>query len=142
MPRCSVMIPAYNVAESIGSAVAQTYGDKEIVVVDDGSTDGTPAVIERYAGQVVAVRQVNQGLAAARNAALRHASGEYLALLDADHYWVPPRLERMVDYLDHHPDVAFATSDAFLVYGRRRSADCYTGAFRAAASVRKIRPIG
>lgn len=133
MPRCSVIIPAYNVEgfvrESIRSALDQTYRDTEVVVVDDGSTDATPAVIDDFGHQIVCVRQPNRGLAAARNAALVCASGEYLALLDADDYWLPQRLERMVGYLDDNPGVGFVTSDAFLVYGHHPSADRYYGSF-------------
>ena len=88
MPRVSVVIPAYNAARFIGrtlqSALAQTYDDYEIFVVDDGSRDATAAVVGQFAPRVTLLQQRNAGVSAARNAALRTASGEFVAYLDAD----------------------------------------------------------
>jgi glycosyltransferase involved in cell wall biosynthesis len=101
--KVSIIIPCYNtqryVAEAIDSALAQTYPDKEIVVVDDGSTDGSSEVIARYASRVRIVRQANAGLAAARNSGIRASSGEVLAFLDADDWLDPGFLESTVPAL-------------------------------------------
>lgn len=99
-PLVSVIIPSYNheryVGLAIESALAQTYPPHEIVVIDDGSTDGTTAVLSRYAGRVHAVRQANAGVSAARNAGVKLVSGELLAFLDADDEWQPRKLELQV----------------------------------------------
>lgn len=105
MPRVSVIIPAYNaqeyLAETLATVEAQTYRDWEVVVADDGSTDGTVAVAEAFGyGFKVLRGAANQGPAAARNRALRAATGDLLAFLDADDLWLPPYLERMVQLYD------------------------------------------
>ena len=98
MPRVSVVIPTYNCAKFLGrtidSALRQTYRDFEIIVVDDGSTDGTQALVAAYEESVRYVYQTNQGASAARNAALSRASGEFIAYLDADDLWRPDKLSR------------------------------------------------
>jgi glycosyltransferase involved in cell wall biosynthesis len=118
-PTCSVVIPAYNVeryvAEALESVLAQTYQDVEIVVVNDGSTDGTAGVIDRYRDRVVYVEQANRGLAGARNAGLAVASGGLIALLDADDVWLPERLERCAALFAERPEVGFLTTDAWLL---------------------------
>src|SRR5262245_15362018 len=88
-PLVSVLIPAYNaeswIADTIQSALAQTWPCKEVVVVDDGSTDGTLAVARRFASKnVLVVTQENQGAAAARNRAFSLCQGDYVQWLDAD----------------------------------------------------------
>src|SRR5438874_3411872 len=112
----SVVIPCYNQAhflgEAIESALAQTYPHLEIVVVDDGSTDNTAAVVAGYPG-VRSVQQGNQGLSAARNAGLRHSIGECLVFLDADDRLLPRAIEVGLACLRDHPECAF-------VYGRSR----------------------
>jgi glycosyltransferase involved in cell wall biosynthesis len=129
MPRCSVVIPAYNaeshVAATIESVLNQTYRDFEIVVVDDGSTDRTSEILESFGSKIVHVTQPNRGVSAARNTAFQHASGELLALIDADDLWFPRRLERMVGYLDDNPRVGFATSDAYLRHEETPSTKTY-----------------
>lgn len=106
MPRVSVVVPTYNCAKFLGrtidSALRQTYRDFEIIVVDDGSTDGTQALIAAYEESVRYVYQTNQGASAARNAALSRASGELIAYLDADDLWRPDKLSRQVEFLDAH----------------------------------------
>jgi glycosyltransferase involved in cell wall biosynthesis len=114
-PTVSVIIPTYNcapyVAAAVESALAQTYRPLEVIVVDDGSTDGTAAVLRPYAGRIVALRQANGGAAAARNAGIGRARGEVLAFLDADDLWLPGKLERQVSVLRRHPKVDLVFTD-------------------------------
>jgi hypothetical protein len=108
MPRVSVIIPTFNharfVACAVESALAQAYVDREVVVVDDGSTDDTWAVLRPYATDVTLIRQENAGVSAARNAGLQMARGEYLLFLDADDIMAPHQLARQVPLLDALPD--------------------------------------
>jgi teichuronic acid biosynthesis glycosyltransferase TuaG len=106
MPRVSVIIPAYNaeayIAEAVRSVEAQTYLDWEVVVCDDGSTDGTADVVGRFGERVKHVRNArNSGPAEARNLAVAHSSGELLAFLDADDLWLPEYLDHQVKLFDH-----------------------------------------
>jgi glycosyltransferase involved in cell wall biosynthesis len=95
-PTVSVITPAFNAApyvrETLDSVLAQTFTDFEVIVVDDGSTDETAAIVDWYAQRdprVRVVRQANRGIAAARNTAIAHARGRFLALLDSDDLWFP-----------------------------------------------------
>lgn len=105
-PLVSVIVPAYNAAPylelAVRSALDQSLPEVEVVVVNDGSTDGTAAVLDRLAREeprVVAVHQANAGVSEARNAGHRIARGEYLAYLDADDVFAPDKLERQVAHL-------------------------------------------
>lgn len=106
----AVVIPCYNasayVGQAIASVLAQTYQRFEIVVVDDGSTDDSYEAISHYKDSIKILRQHNQGVANARNAAIRSLSSEYIAYLDADDRWLPHKLQVQVDYLEQHPNVA------------------------------------
>jgi len=97
MLNVSVIIPAFNagryVRESIESVLNQTYPPRELIVVDDGSTDQTSAVANCFEPRVRVVRQKNQGVSAARNHGARVAVSEWLAFLDADDWWRPEKLE-------------------------------------------------
>jgi len=107
----SVIIPAYNharyLAEAIDSVLAQTYAPLEIIVVDDGSTDGTPAVAASYGDRIRYIRQENAGVGAARNNGIAAARGEYLAFLDSDDIWLPEKLEREIALFDADPQLGF-----------------------------------
>ncbi len=108
-PLVSVIIPAYNaeeyVADAIDSALAQTYRPIEIIVADDGSTDGTAAVVQSYNGPVQYHYRENAGPAAARNLGLEHARGEYIAFLDADDLWHPQKVEVQVQTMEEQEGV-------------------------------------
>src|SRR5262245_66638565 len=97
MPALSVIIPTYNcgrfLRESLDSIFAQTERDLEVIVVDDGSTDDTPAVLARYAGRITVVQGAHGGLSAARNLGLARATGDWVAFHDADDVAVRDRLE-------------------------------------------------
>jgi glycosyltransferase involved in cell wall biosynthesis len=122
MPAISVIVPTYNcgpyLAESLDSVFAQTEPDFEVIVVDDGSTDDTPAVLARYAGRVTVVQGSHGGLSAARNLGLARAGGEWVAFHDADDVAVPDRLAWSRAFLRGTP--AF---DAVFCNGRRMGVD-------------------
>jgi glycosyltransferase involved in cell wall biosynthesis len=120
MGLCSVIVPAYNVqayiVEAVESALSQTYPEVEVVVVNDGSTDGTARVLKPLRNKITYVEQPNLGPSAARNRGLREARGEFIALLDGDDIMFPRRLERVIGLLDEHPQFGFATSDAYFLH--------------------------
>lgn len=103
----SCIIPVYNgeryLDETLDSVFAQTYSPLEVIVVDDGSTDGTPAVIERRAEDINYIRQENAGPATARNTGIAAAAAEYLAFIDADDLWLPDKLSRQMALFDANP---------------------------------------
>lgn len=105
--RVSVLIPTYNralyVCDAIESVLSQSYGDYEIVVVDDGSTDGTAELVRRYPN-VRYVRQNNMGIPCARNRALAESRGELITWLDSDDLYTQDKLEKQVAYLDTYQE--------------------------------------
>jgi glycosyltransferase involved in cell wall biosynthesis len=119
-PLVSVVIPAYNaealLGETLNSVLAQSYTNLEIIVVDDGSTDATPQLLEKYSDRVRVLRQANAGQAAARNHGAREAHGELLAFLDHDDLWDPDKTACQVALLDRFPE-------ALAVYCDHRAID-------------------
>lgn len=111
----SVVIPSYNyghfVVEAVESALAQTYPEVEVLVVDDGSTDDTRDRLKPYEGRIRYIYQANQGLSAARNTGIRAARGEFIGLLDSDDVWLPDKLETQMGYATAHPEVGLVASD-------------------------------
>ncbi|MBO9661980.1 glycosyltransferase [Dokdonella sp.] len=126
-PTVSIVVPAFNAQERLGacldSLLAQSLGGIEIIVVDDGSTDGTAALCERYAGahaNLVHLRQANGGCSKARNAGLARARGEFVGFCDADDFAEPPMFERLYAAAkEHAADVAVCRY--FIGAGRERS---------------------
>jgi glycosyltransferase involved in cell wall biosynthesis len=118
-PTFTVVTKAYNeealIGDAIRSALAQTRDDFELIVVDDGSTDGTAAVVRSFEPdrRVRLISQPNRGVAAAMNTGIAAGSGRYLALLDADDLWMPTYLERMGEALDADERLGFAYTDAW-----------------------------
>jgi glycosyltransferase involved in cell wall biosynthesis len=117
----SVVIATYNysqfLAESVASVLAQTWGDIEVIVVDDGSTDETESIMRRWQDdeRVSYVRQAHRGAAAAYNAGLMKAAGEYLAVQGADDAWLPEKLALQVAALDAQPAIGLVYSDTTVV---------------------------
>jgi glycosyltransferase involved in cell wall biosynthesis len=113
-PLVSVVCPAYNCARFIQSALesvfAQIYRPIEIIVVDDGSTDTTPELIQRYR-EIHYLKQENRGPSAARNLGVRAAHGEYIAFLDLDDLWTPKKLSEQIARLESLPDAGLSFSD-------------------------------
>ncbi len=120
MPLVSVVIPTYNrrdsVREAIASAVAQSYPDVEVIVVDDGSDDGTAEVVREFQEfqefeAVQYVYQANRGVSAARNVGVARARGELIAFLDSDDVWQPDKLAYQVALFQEHSDVQICQTD-------------------------------
>jgi glycosyltransferase involved in cell wall biosynthesis len=107
-PTVSVIIPAYNAGKyleaTLDSVLAQTQPPMEVLVVDDGSTDDTPAILQRYSRPVRWFRQENSGEGPSRNTGLAQATGEYIAFLDADDVCAPNRLEQQAAALRRVPE--------------------------------------
>jgi teichuronic acid biosynthesis glycosyltransferase TuaG len=110
MPLVSIITPSWNVERLIGETIesvqAQTLGDWELLIADDCSTDNTAAVVEGYAAKDSRIRLIRQsrngGPALARQAAIEHARGRFLAFLDSDDLWLPAKLERQVAFAREH----------------------------------------
>ena len=134
-PRVSVIVPVKNgaryLAEALDSVRAQAFPDLEVLVVDDGSTDGTAALV-RARGDARLVDGPGLGCAAARNAGVAAARGALLAFLDHDDRWAPGKLALQVDWLDRHPHVGWAVGrlQNFLEPGCAEPAWCAGGAAR------------
>jgi|WetSurMetagenome_2_1015567.scaffolds.fasta_scaffold05945_4 glycosyltransferase involved in cell wall biosynthesis len=135
----SVVIPVFNregfLAEAIESALAQEGARPEILVVDDGSTDGTSAVASRYAGRIIPLRQENAGPPAARNRGIRAAQGEFLSFLDSDDLWPPRRTRHLQDCLAAHPEAGGAMGHLQYVSVEDSRSERFAEACRAAAPV-------
>ena len=122
----SVVIPTYNRADclvqTLSSVFGQTHTELEILLVDDGSTDGTRALIERHWGNDSRLRylfQSNRGVSAARNYGMREARGAYLALLDSDDAWMPWKLEAQLACLAAFPEAGMISGQTCRPWMRR-----------------------
>jgi glycosyltransferase involved in cell wall biosynthesis len=116
----SAIIPVFNgattIAAAIDSVLAQEFGGEvEVIVVNDGSTDGTTGVLDSYRGRVTVLDRVNGGPAAARNAGVRASHGEYVAFLDADDIWMPNKLAKTVEVLDRVSGAAMVYTNALII---------------------------
>jgi len=118
-PLVSIIIPAYNRADftvkTIQSVLAQTYGNIELIVVDNGSTDDTKDRLKVFGDKIKYLYKVNRGVCAARNLGLTHAKGEFIAFLDNDDLYLPNKVELSVNFLKQRSDYGFVHTDAYLV---------------------------
>ena len=116
MPLVSVIIPTYNraalVQDAVASVLAQTYRDFELLVVDDGSTDGTLEALAAGGGEIQVLRSPRrQGVSAARNLGITAARGEWLAFLDSDDLWLPEKLARQMAFMAAHPQLLLSQTE-------------------------------
>jgi glycosyltransferase involved in cell wall biosynthesis len=136
-PSFSAVVAAYQAAPFIGDAIesllAQTLLPVEVIVCDDGSTDDLQEALAPYAARIVLLRQENRGPAAARNTAARAASGDFLAVLDADDVYFPERLEALAELSANRPDLDILTTDCRIVFEGRIVRNCYGSDYRFAA---------
>jgi glycosyltransferase involved in cell wall biosynthesis len=114
-PRVSVIIPTYNRAWSLATAVdsvlSQDFDAFETIVVDDGSTDETRALLTDYGAALRVIRQPNRGVSAARNAGIRAAAAPLVALLDSDDYWLPGKLAAQTAFFDQNPEAVICQTE-------------------------------
>ncbi|MFC1782230.1 glycosyltransferase family 2 protein [Planctomycetota bacterium] len=117
-----VVIPAYNAEKYVGRAVesvlAQSRPADEIIVVDDGSTDGTSGAVKRFGVKVKYIRQENIGASSARNTGIKASRSEWIAFLDADDEWLPEKLKVQVAHLRWNNHLVWTNSDFFRDFGR------------------------
>jgi glycosyltransferase involved in cell wall biosynthesis len=120
-PTVSVIIPAFNaskyIKETIDSVQAQSFTDWELIIIDDGSTDNTPEIVDSYKKRDDRIHyffQKNVGVSESRNNGIKRARGNYIALLDADDYWHPNNLEKKISYLNTHPQVYWIYCDMYM----------------------------
>jgi glycosyltransferase involved in cell wall biosynthesis len=114
-PSVSVIIPTFDrwplVGAAIESVLAQSFADFELIVVDDGSTDRTGAELVRFCSRLRLLTQFNRGASSARNLAVRHARGSYLAFLDSDDLWLPRKLAIQTAFMQQHPSVQICQTE-------------------------------
>lgn len=105
----SIIVPVFNhakyIKEGIQSLLSQTYNRREIIVVDDGSTDSSGDIARELGDAVKVFRQKNSGIGAARNLGIKNASGEFLAFMDADDLWVKDKLHKQLVLFDQDPEL-------------------------------------
>jgi glycosyltransferase involved in cell wall biosynthesis len=108
-PLVSVVIPTHNrwpmIAEAVQSVLTQTFGDFELIVVDDGSIDNTARLLSSCDSRLQVLSQPHTGVAAARNAGVARSRGKYIAFLDSDDLWSPAKLAIQADFMEHNPEM-------------------------------------
>ena len=118
-PLVSVIVPVYNGQETacraVDSALEQTYLEREIIVVDDGSTDSSVELLRGYGRRIQLIPQKHRGISITGNTGLRAARGEYIALLDCDDTWIPEKLQLQVEILNKYPSVGLTFGKSELV---------------------------
>ena len=116
----SCVIPVYNgarfVGETLDSVFAQTHNPIEVIVIDDGSTDETPHVVQRYGSRLKYLRQRNQGAAAARNKGIEAASGAYICMLDSDDIWHPEAVARLLAELEDDSSKSWVVGKSLAIF--------------------------
>ncbi|MDY6898310.1 MAG: glycosyltransferase family A protein [Cyanobacteriota bacterium] len=114
-PAFTVVMPAYNAAaylsQTIESVLSQTFTDFDLIIIDDGSTDDTGVIADRYQKldkRVKLLRQLNQGVSATRNKGINHSNSKYIAFIDADDKWFPNNLKFHFEHLKNNPDLGIS----------------------------------
>lgn len=125
MPKVSIIIPTYNrlpmLREAVNSVLAQEFEDFELIVVDDGSTDGTVDEIKKYGGRVKLLQHSeNRGVSIARNSGILQAKGKYIGFLDSDDLWVKGKLKMQVAFLDENPHYPLCYTDEIWIRKGKR----------------------
>lgn len=134
MRHVSVIIPSYNhatyIRQCVDSVLGQTCRDLEVIVVDDGSSDGSLEILQSYGDAITLIYQDNRGTQAARNAAIAASSGELIAILDSDDYWLPHKLAAQVALFDRRPELGlvYAFADTVNPAGERTNVGWHLGA--------------
>ncbi|MFZ5823279.1 MAG: glycosyltransferase [Bacillota bacterium] len=127
MDRVTILIPTYNhqryLAEAVESALHQTYTDREVVVVDDGSTDRTPEILARYGRAIRVIRTENGGTPSALNTGIGAARGEWIAWLSSDDAFLPDKLARQLALAAEQPALSVIYTDWYVVDGAGRVTD-------------------
>jgi glycosyltransferase involved in cell wall biosynthesis len=117
LPLVSIIIPTYNYAgflhRAIQSCLNQSYKAIEIIIIDDGSTDNTKEIVQSYGDKIIYIRQVNSGVSSARNNGLEHASGDFIAFLDADDYFTENAIEIRLTVLIQNPDAGAVVTETY-----------------------------
>lgn len=114
MPKVSVIIPTFNrekvLKRAVSSVLNQTFRDFELIVVNDGSTDGTKSILNKYFN-INVIDQTNQGVSHARNVGILNGCSKFIAFLDSDDEWKPEKLERQMEFFDQHPDAMICQTE-------------------------------
>lgn len=122
--RISVIIPTYNrkilTVRAVRSVLNQTYCPDEIVVVDDGSVDGSLDVFAQFGDSITVLNQSNKGVSAARNSGILHSSGDWLAFLDSDDEWLPEKLEKQVKYNRENTQIKISQTNEIWIRNEKR----------------------
>lgn len=118
-PLVSVVIPCYNsekwIIEALNSVSSQSYKNTEIIIVDDGSTDGTKDIVLSYDKKIRYYYQINKGPAAARNVGIEKSKGKYVAFLDSDDLWIEHKLEKQIQFLEENDEYKLVFSNVNVV---------------------------
>lgn len=136
IPKVSVVIPTYNsesfICNTLASVISQTFRDFELIISDDGSTDKTVEVAERFLKERCQVpwkviKNSHRGPGAARNAGIKSALGEWIAFLDSDDLWLPQKLEKVIDYAEHNKEARLISHSELWLYpdGKTKIAEYY-----------------
>mgnify|MGYP000992924305 CR=1 FL=1 len=128
MSTVSVIVPTYNrsycLRKCLDSILQQSFSDFELIVVDDGSEDDTPLLLESYREKATIVYQKNQGVSCARNTGIALAKGIYLAFCDSDDLWVPQKLQKQMEFFQKHPESMVCYTDEIWIRNGKRVNPC------------------
>ena len=118
-PKVSVIIPNYNyekfIAATVESVLSQTYGNIEIIIIDDGSKDNSLEVLKQFGDKIRVIEQKNAGVSVARNHGVSLSTGEYIAFLDADDIWLPEKLERQIEKFNSDAEIGLVHCSMTLI---------------------------